>query len=162
MNSDLLKLTTAADDDSFDDHRNLPKPDPACLYGLIGQAAEAGSKGSEANRFAIAANVIAYLSAAIGRSPYLAVGDTKHHARLFFLHTGRSGLGRKGDSAALVARIDESLRKLDPKAVPQIHRGGLSSKEGLIARIQDSYGEGEDAVVAAAKQRESASPWTPA
>jgi hypothetical protein len=146
MNSDLLKLSTAADDDSFDDHRNLPKPDPACLYGLIGQAAEAGSEGSEANRFAIAANVMAYLSAAIGRAPYLAVGDTKHHARMFFLHTGRSGLGRKGDSAALVARIDASLRKLDPKVVPQIHRGGLSSKEGLIALIQDSYGEGEDAV----------------
>ena len=146
MNTDLIQLSTAADDDSFDDHRNLPKPDPVCLYGLIGQAAEAGSEGSEANRFAIAANVIAYLSAAIGRAPYLSVGDTRHHARLFFLHVGRSGLGRKGDAAALVTRIDAALRKLDLKVAPKIHRGGLSSKEGLIALIQDSCGEGEDTV----------------
>lgn len=146
MNSDLLKLSNAADDDSFDDHRNLPKPDPTCLYGLVGAAAAAGSEGSEANPFAIAANVIAYLSAAVGRAPYLAVGDTKHHARLFLLHVGRSGLGRKGDSAALVTRIDAALRKLDPNVAPQIHRGGLSSKEGLIALIQDFFGEGEDAV----------------
>lgn len=146
MNNDFIQLSTAADDDSFDDHRNLPKPDPACLYGLVGQAAEAGSEGTEANRFAIAANLIAYLSAAIGRAPCLPVGDTKHHARLFVLHVGRSGLGRKGDSAALVNRIDTALQKLDLNVAPHIHRGGLSSKEGLIALIQDSYGEGEDAV----------------
>lgn len=146
MNNDLMQLSKAADDDSIDDHRNLPKPDPACLYGLVGQAAKAGSEGTEANPFAIAANVIAYLSAAIGRAPYLLVGDTKHHARLFLLHVGRSGLGRKGDSTALVNRIDAPLQKLDPNVAPHIHRGGLSSKEGLIALIQDSYGEGEDAV----------------
>lgn len=153
MNTDLIQLSTAADDDSFDDHRNLPKPDPVCLYGLIGQAAEAGSEGSEANRFAIAANVIAYLSAAIGRAPYLPVGDTKHHARLFLLHVGRSGLGRKGDSAALVTRIDAALQKLEPNVAPQIHSGGLSSKEGLITLIQDSYGDGEDTVAGVEDKR---------
>ena len=136
MNDDLMNLAAAADDDTFDDHRNLPKPDQACLYGLIGEAAEAGSEGTEANRFAIAANLIAYLSSGIGRAPYLLVGDTKHHAHLFFLHVGRSGLGRKGDSAALSRRIDEALQKLDPRAAPKIHSGGLSTKEGLMHSSQ--------------------------
>ena len=146
MNKDFLKLKAAGDEDSFDDHRNLPKPDPACLYGLIGQAAEAGSETTEANRYAIAANLIAYTSASIGRAPYLFVGDTKHHARIFILHVGRSGLGRKGDSAALVTRIDTALQKLNPKFAPHIHSGGLSSKEGLIALIQDASSDGDDAM----------------
>ena len=43
-------------------HRNAPQPDPACLYGLIGDVARAGSDGTETNAYAIAANFMVYLS----------------------------------------------------------------------------------------------------
>ena len=36
-------------DDMFvDTHRNAPRPDPACLYGLVGDVARAGSSNTEA------------------------------------------------------------------------------------------------------------------
>ncbi len=108
-------------------HRNAPQPDPACLYGLIGDVARAGSDGTETNAYAIAANFMAYLSCAVGRGVYLPIGNTWHHARLFCLHIGRSGRGRKGDAVSLTLRIDLALRAMDEAFAPQIHRGGLSA-----------------------------------
>ena len=63
------------DDEFIDLHRNAPRPDAACLYGLIGDIARAGSSDTEANPFAVAAAAMAYLGAAVGRGPYLEVGD---------------------------------------------------------------------------------------
>lgn len=88
-------------------HRNAPDADPACLYGLIGDVARAGSEGTETNAVAIAANFMAYLSCAVRRGVYLPIGNTRHHVRLFYLHIGRSGRGRKGDAVSLVLRIAE-------------------------------------------------------
>ena len=122
--------------------RGAPQPDPACLYGLVGDVARAGSDGTETNPYAIAANFMAYLSCAVGRNPYLPIGNTWHHARLFVLHIGRSGRGRKGDALSLVLRIDQALRDLSAAHAPQIHRGGLSSREGLVALIHDGYKQG--------------------
>lgn len=123
-------------------HRNAPVPDGACLYGLVGDVARAGSDGTETNPYAIAANFMVYLSCAVGRGVYLPVGNTWHHTRLFCLHIGRSGRGRKGDAVQLVLRIDQALRELDDRFAPQIHRGGLSSREGLVALIHDSAHHG--------------------
>lgn len=133
--------------------RPPPVPDPACLYGLIGEVAREGSEGTETNPIAIAGNFIAYLSCAIGRVPYLAVGNTSHHARLFFLHVGRSGRGRKGDAVSLVTRIDEAVRARRPELAPQIHRGGLSTREGLAALIHDGYRVGQQEVPAITDKR---------
>ena len=94
-------------------HRNAPQPDPACLYGLIGDVARAGSDGTETNAYAIAANFMVYLSCALGRGVYLPIGNTWHHPRLFCLHIGRSGRGRKGDAVSLTLRVDQALRAMD-------------------------------------------------
>ena len=120
-------------------HRNAPHPHRSCLYGLVGEVACAGGEGTETNPYAIAANFIAYLSCAIGRGVYLPIGNTWHHTRIFCLHIGRSGRGRKGDAVQLVLRIDRALRELDDRYAPQIHRGGLSSREGLVALMHDGY-----------------------
>jgi hypothetical protein len=130
------------DDDSPHTHRNAPQPDPICLYGLVGNVARAGSEGTETNAHAIAANFMAYLSCAIGCGVYLAIGNTRHHTRLFCLHIGRSGRGRKGDAVSMVLRIDAALRAIDDAFVPQVHRGGLSTREGLAALIHDGYRQG--------------------
>ncbi len=134
-------------------HRNAPDADPVCLYGLIGDVALAGSDGTETNAVAIAANFMAYLSCAIGRGVYLPIGNTRHHARLFCLHVGRSGRGRKSDAVSLVLRIDQALRVMDEVFAPQIHRGGLSTREGLAALIHDGYRQGRQDVPAIEDKR---------
>lgn len=140
-------------DDVATPHRNAPQPDAVCLYGLIGDVARAGSDGTETNAHAIAANFMAYLSCAVGRGVYLPIGNTRHHARLFCLHIGRSGRGRKGDAVSLVLRIDAALRAIDDAFAPQVHRGGLSTREGLAALIHDGYRQGRQDVPAIEDKR---------
>ncbi len=145
LSSDVIAqpVDEQSKDDSPDIHRNAPQPDPVCLYGLVGDVARAGSEGTEANAYAIAANFMAYLSCAIGRGPYLPIGNTWHHARLYILHIGRSGRGRKGDAVSLINRLDTALRQLRETAAPPIHRGGLSSHEGLVSLFHDGYKNGK-------------------
>ena len=134
-------------------HRNAPEAAPACLYGLIGDVARAGSDDTETSAHAIAANFLVYLSCAVGRGVYLPIGNTRHHARLFCLHIGRSGRGRKGDAVSLVLRIDQALRAMDTSFAPQVHRGGLSTREGLAALIHDGYRQGRQDVPAIEDKR---------
>ncbi|CAJ0782737.1 hypothetical protein R77560_00941 [Ralstonia thomasii] len=140
-------------DDVTSPHRNAPQPEADCLYGLIGEVARAGSDSTETNAHAIAANFMAYLSCAVGRGVYLPIGNTRHHSRLFCLHIGRSGRGRKGDAVSLVLRIDVALRAIDDAFAPQIHRGGLSTREGLAALIHDGYRQGRQDVPAIEDKR---------
>lgn len=139
-------------EDEADNHRNAPRPDPACLYGLVGDIARAGAD-TEANPFALAANALAYLACAVGRGPFMPVGNVWHHARLFTLHVGRSGRGRKGDAVSLMSRIDHAVRRMNMDAAPQVHRGGLSSREGLVFLIHDGFAEGKDQVPAIEDKR---------
>ena len=144
---EISELNSKADSDwdahgEPDLHRNIPTANPNCLYGLVGDVALSGSEGNETNPFAIALNFLIYLSCAVGRGVYLPVGNTEHHPRLFGLHVGRSGRGRKGDSLSLVIKIHEAIESLDPEITPQVHRGGLSSREGLAALIHDGFKQG--------------------
>lgn len=132
--------------DEIDAHRNAPRPDPACLYGLVGEIARAGSATTEANPYAVAAAAIAYLGVAVGRGPYIDIGNTWHHARQFLLHVGRSGEGRKGDAVSLVQRIARRIAELSPDHAPKIHAGGLSTREGLVFLIHDGYRDGKEDV----------------
>ncbi len=138
-----LETPTAVE---VDPHRNAPRPDPACLYGLVGDVARAGSENTEANPYAVAMAFMSYLSVAVGRGPYIPIGDDWHHARLFGLHVGRSGRGRKGTATKLVKRIHKAVLAKDEHLAPQVHDGGLSSREGLALMIHDGYQQGKDEV----------------
>lgn len=139
-----LAQSKDANSEATDNHRNTPRASDDCLYGLIGDIASAGSKDTEANPFAVAANALAYLSAAMGRACYMPVGNVWHHARIFTAQIGRSALGRKGDAASLIHRIDMALRKNHGDTIaPQVHRGGLSTREGLVMLIHDGFTEGK-------------------
>jgi hypothetical protein len=129
--------------ETVDNHRNVPRPDPMCLYGLVGDIANAGSHRTEANTYAVAASALAYLSAALGRKAYIPIGDNLNHTRLFFIHVGRSGIGRKGTSKGLIKIIDKALRNRDETLAPNIHTGGLSTREGLAMLIHDGYKDGK-------------------
>lgn len=126
-----------------DTHRNAPRPDPACLYGLVGDIAKAGSNNTEANPYGVAASALAYLGAALGRGPYMPIGDDCNHARLFLVHVGRSSLARKGTAKKLIYRIHNALKAIDGLLAPQVHSGGLSTREGLALMIHDGYKEGK-------------------
>lgn len=141
------------DDVFVDTHRNAPRPDPVCLYGLVGDVAQAGSSNTEANPFAIAAAMLAYLGAAVGRGPYMPIGDDWNHARLFMVHVGRSSRGRKGTAKKLIYRVNSAVKALDEYLVPQVHRGGLSTREGLALMIHDGYNEGKNEVPAIEDKR---------
>jgi len=138
----------AKDDDVFiDTHRNAPRPSPDCLYGLIGDIARAGSDNTEANAYAVAAAALAYLGVAVGRGPYMPIGDDWNHARLFFVHVGRSSRGRKGTAKKLViSRIAKAVKELNEHLAPQIHTGGLSTREGLALMIHDGWTQGKEEV----------------
>lgn len=140
--ADLLDADIDLAEES-DNHRSAPQPDPKCLYGLVGDVARAGSDTTEANPFAIAANFLAYMSCAVGRAPFMLVGNTCHHARLFTLHVGRSGRGRKGDAVSLIRRLHRAVQTISESDAPQVHSGGLSSREGLVFLIHDGYTEGK-------------------
>lgn len=148
-----IEAAVDAEDDTPDNHRNAPRPSPDCLYGLIGEIAAAGSETTEANPFAIAANAMAYLGCAVGRGPYMPIGNTWHHTRINPLHIGRSGEGRKGDAVSLVKRLARRVEELDELAAPQIHAGGLSSREGLVFMIHDGYREGKEEIPAIQDKR---------
>jgi len=139
--------------DDADPHRNAPSPNEDCLYGLIGDIARAGSKTTEANAYAVALNAMAYLGCAVGRGPFMSVGNTWHHARLFTNHVGRSGEGRKGDAVSLIRRIAHRVHETSAALAPQIHAGGLSSREGLAFLIHDGYREGKEEIPAIADKR---------
>jgi hypothetical protein len=119
----------------------------------VGDVAQAGSSNTEANPFAIAAAMLAYLGAAVGRGPYMPIGDDWNHARLFMVHVGRSSRGRKGTAKKLIYRINNAVKALDEFLVPQVHRGGLSTREGLALMIHDGYKEGKNEVPAITDKR---------
>jgi hypothetical protein len=129
--------------EAIDNHRNLPRPDPTCLYGLVGDIAQAGSNSTEANAYAVAASALAYISAALGRGPYFPIGDDANHARLFMVHVGRTSRGRKGTSKKLIKRIHDTLMKNGGTLAPQVHSGGLSTREGLALLIHDGFRDGK-------------------
>ena len=136
-----------AEEISVDTHRNAPKPHSDCLYGLIGDIARSGSNDTEANPYAIAASALAYLGVAVGRGPYMPIGDDWNHARLNFVHVGRSSRGRKGTAKKLViSRIAKAVKELNEHLAPQIHTGGLSTREGLANLIHDGWTQGKEEV----------------
>lgn len=144
-------------DQDTDLHRNAPRPTEAMLYGLAGDVGRAAAATTEANRYAVTMNFLTLLSAAVGRDVYLPVGDTRHHARLFSMHVGRTSRGRKGDAHSLPQRI---RRKIEERCIPgnepicgQIHTGGLSTREGLALLIHDGFEQGKDEVPAIADKR---------
>lgn len=145
--------TTQLEDALADTHRNAPRPDPACLYGLVGDIAQAGSNNTEANAYAVAASALAYLGAALGRGPYMPIGDDCNHARFFLVHVGRSSRGRKGTAKKLIYRINNAVKAIDESLVPQVHSGGLSTREGLALMIHDGYRDGKNEVPAIADKR---------
>ncbi|MDG4868648.1 DUF3987 domain-containing protein [Guyparkeria sp. 1SP6A2] len=127
-----------------------PQAKDAMYYGLVGEISQVATRGSEVNRVASAANVIALLSAAAGPHHYLQIGDVRHPLSFFLMHVGRSSIAGKGEAMALPDRIRDAVNRMmqstgvsseeDNVTVPFLggcHSGGLSTGEGIARLVHD-------------------------
>lgn len=119
-----------------------PQVTPSMYYGLTGEIMRAASDGTEVHPAATGLAFLAFASAALGRTRQAYVGNGTHHARIYSIHVGRSGVGGKGMALELVNRIRAEAERLRNPLAGQwacgnYHDGGLSSREGLAWLIRD-------------------------
>ena len=102
---------------------------------------------SEADPVAVMLTALTSIGALMGRSRFICVGDTRHHARLMTGLVGETSRARKGTSWSPVLRVlrgaETLLQGRSTKPYPlglplRITHGPLSSGEGLIAAIRDA------------------------
>lgn len=119
-----------------------PEVCPKMFKGIIGRIATTASRESEVNPVAAAAATLSWLSVSFGRNPAIRIGDNIHALHLFTLHVGRSSRGGKGMALGLLEKVQSYINEIDPDIAPQVHSGGLSTREGLALLIHDGYQHG--------------------
>lgn len=144
MSRYMNQANNTGQDEDFEETRLHNRPDaehPALFSdGLVRDFVEAACANTEAPPAGVAMALLTFLSACAGRSLYLPVGDDFHHARLMFAHVARTNQG-KGVSFTLLNRVIRKIREAylmnTPDLLPCVHKGGLSTREGLAALIAD-------------------------
>ena len=125
-----------------------PQATDAMFFGLIGDIAHAGSEGREVSGVSVGLAAISWLAAQIGRDVFVPIGDVRHPVVINTLHSGRTMVAAKSESAALIRRIEYSIRggsMFDVCPVlGQSHTGGLSTSEGLALLVHDGYRDGKE------------------
>jgi hypothetical protein len=123
-----------ANDEDFDIPRLVPQLDEAALYGPIGTLVRIVEPFSEAHPAGILISILVGYGAMLGRGPFFKAGGVRHHANLFAMLVGATGDGRKGTCWSLASSI---LKEIDGAFMRDNVAGGLSSGEGVIAKIAD-------------------------
>jgi len=122
----------------------VPVADPAMYAGILGDITGTVSPATEADPVGVYASLLAGAGAAVGPSPYLQIGNTRHPLLIWPLLFGRTGSGRKGEATNTA---EPFLQVAEPE-LAGFTVGGLSSGEGLIERLRDSSPDGKDPGVA--------------
>lgn len=109
---------------------------------LLREITDVACASSEAHPVAVAANVVAFFSAAVGRAVFQRIGDAAIHCRPFLLIVGKSGKARKGTAEHTVRevfkRADVLLRQhYANEDKLRVHAGGLATGEGVAWAIRD-------------------------
>src|SRR5262249_35656778 len=102
-----------------------------CKEAKIGSGAEIASlatRNSEADPIAVKTTMLVSGAALFGRSRFVRVGDTVHHARLFGALVGASSRARKGTSYDPVRRIITRAESILQSASTLPFPSGLSLK----------------------------------
>jgi len=118
----------------WEDVRPWPSPDPAALYGLAGDVVRILAPHTEADPSALLLTFLALFGNAVGDGPHVRVGAIRHPARLFSCIVGATARSRKGQSFGEVGSI---LAFADAAWWEAARSGGLTSGEGIIARVRD-------------------------
>lgn len=119
-----------------DYNKALPKCDEKALYGVLGEIARETTKESEANPFAVMANLIVMLGSIIGRKAYIKMDVDKHYPIFFILHVGKASKGKKGLATSITKTLYQKLEE-EITFLPKRISGGLSTGEGLVNLIHD-------------------------
>lgn len=141
----------ASDSDTPATHAPSTAPDPRApptmapegFPGLLGAVVKVACENSEAHPVGVAANLLAFFCAAVGRGPFQRIGDARIHCRPYAILVGRSGKARKGTSETTVREINRRAQDMVKARYPvyeqlRIHSGGLSSGEGIAWAIRDA------------------------
>lgn len=149
--------TLSADASDFEWDALMPPPVavPAMFHGPLGALALRAADGTEVNPVAAMAAMLTWFGTSVGRNRAIAVGDGRHHLNLFTLHVGRSSRGGKGMALDLLKRVTKAIGELDGGDAirPQMHTGGLSTREGLAVLIHDGYRSGNEDIPAVNDKR---------
>ncbi len=110
---------------------------------LLKAIVDAACASSEAHPVAVAANVLAFFCAMIGRGIFQRIGDAVIHCRPFSLIVGKSSKARKGTSEHTVRMIfkrADGILRVWTKSNDRlnIHTGGLSTGEGIGYHVRDA------------------------
>jgi hypothetical protein len=106
----------------------------AAYYGPMGEFLRAVAPHTEATDAGILAHLLPAIGTIIGPGPHIPVSGAPQPARLNTVIVGPTYSGRKG--TALVP-VDKLMERLDPDFWRDQKVRGLSTGEGLIARVAD-------------------------
>jgi len=143
LNSAVTQLCDIRDGASPQDIENLTLPgqtwpvlDNAAYYGIIGDIVAHLEPETEADPVGILVQLLIAVGNAIGRTAHSRVEGDRHYCNLFGVGVGKSGHGRKGTSWG---RVRQMMTVADPGWVEKCTGSGMSSGEGLIQRVRDSF-----------------------
>lgn len=88
----------------------------------------------ETCREALLAELIVFFGSAVGRTAYMPVGRTRHHANLFLALIGQSSRARKGTVRDVAVDL---IATADAGWAENGVLGGATSGEGIIAAVRD-------------------------
>lgn len=140
MTTNLHQLPTPAPDNPDKFKPRHPRLTAAALQGLPGRVVHELDPYTEADKAAVLVSFLAAAGAMIGNGPHMFAGDVQHPTRLWPLVIGPTAGGMKGTSWAAVRRVIERASGMNPVRVDS----GLSSAEGLVEAVVDSYGQPDD------------------
>lgn len=107
---------------------------PAAFHGPAGEWVRAVQDHTPAPPGPLLVQFLTVAGAYYGARAFFQVGATPHYPRVYVGVVGRTASGRKGDGLALVENL---YRRVDPDFASTQIVSGISSGEGLIARLAD-------------------------
>jgi Protein of unknown function (DUF3987) len=116
-----------------------PKPlSEAAYHGIAGEFVRLVEPHTEADPAALMFQLLAYSGNCFGDRAYYLVEETRHYPNLFVTIVGATASARKGTSRKRIQRL---MREAAPTWEVECVSSGLSTGEGLIARVRDpEYG----------------------
>jgi hypothetical protein len=103
-------------------------------YGLPGRVVRELAPHTEADRASLLIELLAQAGNALGPGPHMQVGAERHYTNLFVLICGDTADARKGVGHNEIRRL---LNVADPGWSANNIATGLSSGEGIVARVRD-------------------------
>lgn len=119
----------------------IPELDPAARHGVFGRALDLLEPSTEAEPVAILASLMIGFGIMCGPGPHTTRGPEKFPAKDFALIVGASAKARKGTSWSITKHLLERVDNDFFSAKNLRLVTGLSTGEGLIARVRDDRAE---------------------